>query len=114
MRTVWTTLGAMVGTGLYALSAQQLSLDFAPLGWLWAALLGIVCTVFGITFLWESVACVGPGPAAIIATSEPLFSVLLSISLLGEAISGLQWLGGILILIGVVLVQMQSRINTPS
>lgn len=106
MRTVWTALGAMVGTGLYALSAQQLSLDFAPLGWLWAALLGIVCTVLGIAFLWQSVAYIGPGRAAIVATLEPLFSVLLSLAVLGERLSGLQWLGGILMLAGVIFVQV--------
>jgi drug/metabolite transporter (DMT)-like permease len=107
MRTVWTTLGAMVGTGLYAAARQQLSLDFSPPGWLWAALLGIVCTVLAIAFLWQSVAAIGPGRTAILATLEPLFSVLLAIALLGERMSGLQWLGGIVILVGILSMQMK-------
>jgi len=107
MRTVWTTLGAMVGSGLYALLSRQVSLSFAPVGWLWATLLGVVCTVLAISSLWESVACIGPGRAAIIAVLEPLFSVLLSVAVLGETITALQWLGGIVILAGVLLVQVK-------
>ncbi len=107
MRTVWTALGAMVGTGICAVATQQLSLDFAPPGWLWAALLGIVCTIFGIAFLWQSVADIGPGRTAILATLEPLFSVLLAIALLGERMSGLQWLGGMVILAGIMSMQMK-------
>jgi len=107
MRTVWTTLGAMVSTGLCAVATQQLSLDFAPSGWLWAMLLGIVCTVLGIAFLWQSVADIGPGRTALLATLEPLFSVLLAIALLGERMSGLQWLGGLVILAGILSMQMK-------
>ena len=113
MRTVWTTLGAMVGTGLYALFSRQLSLDFAPMGWVWAVLLGIVCTVLGIAFLWQSVAYLGAGRAAIIATLEPLFSVLLAIALLGERMSGPQWLGGIMILAGVMFMQVKLDAHDP-
>ena len=107
MRTVWTAMGAMVGTGFYAMATQQLRVDFAPSGWLWALLLGIVCTVLAITFLWQSVADIGPGRTALLATLEPLFSVLLAIALLGERMSGLQWLGGMVILAGIMSMQMK-------
>ena len=107
MRTVWTAMGAMVGTGFYGTATKQLSLDFAPSGWLWAMLLGIVCTVLGIAFLWQSVADIGPGRTALLATLEPLFSVLLAIALLGERMSGLQWLGGVVILAGILSMQIK-------
>lgn len=102
MRTVWTTLGATVGTGLYALLSRQFSLDFAFTGWVWVGLLGVVCTVIAIAFLWQSLAYIGPGRAAIVATLEPLFSVVLAIALLGERMSVLQWLGGAVILVGIM------------
>jgi len=114
MRTVWTALGAMVGSTFYALLFRQMSLDFAPVGWLWAALLGIICTVLGIAFLWQSVAYIGPSRAAIVAVLEPLFAVLLSVAVLGDRMSALQWLGGAIILAGILLIQAQPGSNGSS
>lgn len=113
MRTVWTTLGAAVGSGVYALGSGQLDLRFAPDGWLWALLLGIVCTVMGIAFLWESVRLLGPTPTAIIAVLEPVFSVLLSVLLLGESLSTLQWSGAAVVLAGIVFLQTRTVQSRP-
>ena len=101
--------GATAGTFFYALLSRQLAFDFAPAGWIWAALFAIVSTVLAVTFLWWGIGLLGPARAAIIGSLEPLLSVLLSILVLGEALSPLQALGGILILSGVVLVRLNLR-----
>jgi drug/metabolite transporter (DMT)-like permease len=62
---------------------------------------------------WESVVWLGPTPAAIIAVLELLFSVLLSVSLLGERMSTPQRGGGILIMIGVVFVRIRPGSEHP-
>jgi drug/metabolite transporter (DMT)-like permease len=106
MTTLWTTLGASMGTLAYALLSRQLEPHFAPVGWLWAALLAVVSTVAAIVLLWEGIARIGPARAAIVGSLEPLFSVLLSVLVLGESMTALQGLGGLLMVAGVWVLQM--------
>jgi len=105
MSTLWTTLGASMGTFTYAVLSRQFDLDFAPIGWLWAVLLAVVSTAAAIVLLWEGIRRMGPARAAIVGSLEPLFSVLLSVIVLGETMTALQGLGGLLMLAGVCVLQ---------
>lgn len=109
MTAVYTTLGAACGTFVYAVLSAQLGFDFDPVGWLWAGLLAVVSTAVSIVLLWESMARIGASRTAIIGVLEPLFSILLSVLILGERITLLQAAGGGLILVGVLLVQFPDR-----
>jgi drug/metabolite transporter (DMT)-like permease len=60
-------------------------------------------------FLWWGVGLLGPARATIIGALELLLSILLSVLVLGEAMSPLQAAGSILILIGVVLVRLRLK-----
>lgn len=105
----WMAIGAMVGTFFYALLSSQLSFRFAPTGWVWAFLFAVVSTALAIVFLWSGIGLIGPSRATIIGSSEPLFSILLSVVVLGEVMSVLQVLGGIFVLAGTVLVRVKGR-----
>jgi drug/metabolite transporter (DMT)-like permease len=105
--TVWMAIGAVVGTLLYALLSNQLSFQFEPEGWVWATLLAVVSTALAIMFLWWGVGLIGPSRATIIGSLEPLFSILLSVLVLGETMSLLQILGGVFVLAGAVLVRLR-------
>ncbi|MBN1877633.1 MAG: DMT family transporter [Anaerolineae bacterium] len=107
MSAVWMIIGAAVGTLIYAGVSQQFSLDFAPVGWLWATGFAVFATALAILFLWAGIGLLGPTRAAIIGSLEPLFSILLSVSILGETMSLLQIFGGMLLLAGVLLVRVQ-------
>jgi drug/metabolite transporter (DMT)-like permease len=107
--TLWTTLGAALGTGVYSLLSRQFSLDFAPVGWLWITLFALISTVAAIVLLWQSIAWIGPSRAAIAGSAEPVFSILIAIALLGEKMATLQMLGGCLVLAGVLFVQRVSH-----
>lgn len=107
--TAWMVIGAMVGTFFYALLSGQLSFQFEPVGWIWASLFAVVSTVLAIMFLWWGIGLLGPSRATIIGAVEPFCSILLSVLVLGEAMSPLQAGGGILILIGVVLVRLNLK-----
>ncbi len=109
MTAVWTTLGAMVGTFCYAVLFQELRFQFTPVGWLWAILFGVLSTAVAIMLLWQSIAYVGPSRTSIIGALEPLTSIVLSVLVLGESMTMLQALGGLLILAGVLVVQMGPR-----
>jgi drug/metabolite transporter (DMT)-like permease len=107
----WMALGAMVGTLLYALLANQLSFDFAPMGWVWAALFAVVSTALAIVFLWQGIGLLGPSRATIIGSLEPFFSILLSVVVLGEAMSALQVVGGAAVLAGALLARLGTQKN---
>jgi drug/metabolite transporter (DMT)-like permease len=107
--TAWMAIGAMVGTFFYALFSNQFSFHFAPSGWVWAALFAIVSTALAIVFFWSGIGLIGPSRATIIGSLEPLFSILLSVVVLGEVMSALQALGGVLVFAGTVLVRVRTR-----
>jgi drug/metabolite transporter (DMT)-like permease len=107
--TACMAIGAMVGTFFYAVLVDQLSFHFAPGGWVWAALFAVVSTALAIVFLWSGIGLIGPSRATIIGSLEPMFSILLSVVVLGEVMSALQVLGGILVLAGTVLVRIQAK-----
>lgn len=109
MTAVYTTLGAACGTFVYAVLSAQLRFQFAPVGWVWAGLFAVVSTAVSILLLWESISRIGPSRTAIIGALEPLFSIVLSVLILGERITLLQTAGGALILVGVLLVQLPGR-----
>ncbi len=107
--TTWLIAGGMVGTFFYGLLMNELSFVFAPAGWLWVTLFAIISTVLAATSMWWGIGLIGPGRAAIIGSFEPVVSILLAVSLLGERLLPLQIVGGVLILVAMFLVQWAPR-----
>jgi drug/metabolite transporter (DMT)-like permease len=107
--TVWMVTGAAVGTFIYTLGIGDLSLRFAPVGWVWIVLFALISTVIAIIFLWRSIELIGPTLSSIIGSLEPLFSVLLAVLVLGEGMAPPQIAGGVFILAGTVLVRVKRR-----
>lgn len=103
--SAWLITGGMVGTFFYGLFSHELSFAFAPSGWLWVTLFAVVSTVLAATAMWWGVGLIGPTRVAIIGSFEPVVSILLAVSLLGERLLPLQIAGGALILVGMFLVQ---------
>jgi drug/metabolite transporter (DMT)-like permease len=107
MAALWTTLGASTGALGYAVVSRQFDLGFAPIGWLWAAMFAVVSTAAATVLLWEGIAEIGAARVAIIGSLKSLFSVVLSVIVLGESMTALQGLGGLMIVAGVLLLQMR-------
>jgi drug/metabolite transporter (DMT)-like permease len=106
---MWMVAGAAAGTLIYTLLIGDLSLGFDPRGWLWIVLFGVISTVVAIILLWRSIELIGPTLSSIIGALEPLFSVILSVLILGESMAALQIVGGVLMLAGTVLVRVRRR-----
>ncbi len=72
----------------------------------WLAVLGIalVSTVAAITLFFAGVARIGPTRASTLSTVEPAFTVVLAAAVLGERVTLIQLVGGMLILAAVVLL----------
>jgi drug/metabolite transporter (DMT)-like permease len=83
--------------------------DVTAEGWLWLACIGVVPTVVAIGLFFAGLRRVGPTNASILATVEPVVTVLLAFLVFGETLAALQVLGAVLVLTSVVVLQARSR-----
>ena len=103
LRLVWLqTAGTALAAGLAALLLENSRVRWTPV---FVALLAY-CAVFptAVAFLWQMRAQrhMSSGRAALIFCFEPLFAALTSWLVLGERLTPTQWLGGSLILLGMI------------
>jgi drug/metabolite transporter (DMT)-like permease len=77
-------------------------------GWGWLASLAVVSSVVAISLFFAGLRRVGPTAASILATVEPLVTVLLAFLVFGETLGGLQIVGGTLVLTAVVVLQLRT------
>jgi drug/metabolite transporter (DMT)-like permease len=73
-------------------------------GWGWLACLAGVSTVASISLFFAGLQRVGPTTASILATVEPLVTVLLAFLVFGETLGGVQLAGGALVLAAVLVL----------
>ena len=71
-------------------------------GWGWLACLAVVSTVAAVSLFFAGLRRAGPTTASILATVEPLVTVLLAFLAFGETLGALQLLGGALVLAAVL------------
>lgn len=107
--TMWISLSAAFGIGIVGLVSKQLTFAFGLHGWLAVAGLAIFSTVMAILLFLRGVVLVGASRASIISTLEPPITVLLAAVFLAEVLSGLQLLGGALVLGAAVLVNQKQK-----
>ena len=88
-------------------------LTFAPIGWLWLAVVALVSTVAAILLFFAGMARVGPSVASILSIFEPVVTVVAAALVFGEQLSVVQWFGGGLVLASVVIVQWPRRQSLP-
>lgn len=89
-------------------SARGLDVPSGPTGW--GALAGVVVvgTILPTLLLFAGLSRVGAGTASLLNTAEPLVGVLLAYAVLGEALSPLQAIGGLMIVGGVVILSLET------
>jgi len=94
-------------TGSAALG-QLRPAEVSTAGWGWLACIAVVSTVVAISFFFAGLRRVGPTAASILATVEPLVTVLLAFLVFGETLGAVQIAGGTLVLAAVVVLQAPS------
>lgn len=102
--SAWNMTGALLAL-IVMVALQGFILPASPASWLILAAMGAVGTVIPLTTLFAGVKRIGAARAAILSAVEPISTLILALLLLGERLQPLQWLGGALILTGVVLLQ---------
>ncbi len=95
-----------VAAGTFALPIMGLSATTAALQAHGPALiaLGVVCTAVPIVFYMRLITRAGPTKASMIGYLAPGAAVLMSVIVLGERLSAMQTLGGLVVLGGVALM----------
>ena len=84
-----------------ALLGQLRPGELTAAGWGWLACLALISTVAAVSLFFAGLKRVGPTAASILATVEPLVTVVLAFLVFGEALGAVQLLGGALVLAAV-------------
>ena len=111
-------LSALVMTGAAAALTVRaavtggVALTFDPAGWFWIGCIAVVSTVVAMLAFFAGLKRVGPTTASILSTFEPFTTTVLAAVVLGELLSPVQLLGGLLVLASVALVQLRPRRRT--
>ena len=122
-RAALATIGAdvLAGTAMAATSVAFLAFGLGsgrlviPTGTdQWLIILGIaaVGTAFPIFLYVSALARIPASHASVLGTGEPLVTVILGIALLGESLTPLLVVGGVLILVGVLVIQADVGVET--
>ena len=84
--------------------AGGVQLPRSATAWLAIGALALFSTVIAVTFLLVGIKHIGAAQASIISTLEPVITLGLGVTLLGESISTSQLFGGALVLTAVILL----------
>ena len=71
----------------------------------------LLATLFGIGAMVWAQKIISPSRTAIIFSTEPLFAAIFAMAIIGEYLSPIEWLGGFLIIIGVLYSELGNRSN---
>ena len=77
----------------------------------WLPLLGVgvISTAVALQAFYAGARRIGAAQASLVSTVEPVYTITLAALLLGETLTPIQLLGGLMVIIGVVIAQSKSR-----
>ena len=104
--TTYVCSAAALVFTIYTIVTDQLILTLPLTGWL--SLLGIALfvTIVGILCFFSGIIRIGAANTSIISTAEPAITVLISALVLGEQLTLLQGIGGLLIVASILVLQL--------
>ena len=97
--------GAAVSFCILATFTGQVALPNGTRGWAVAIAIAVIPTMLAISLFMAGLPRVGASRAALLSTIEPVVTVLLAAIVLGERLTLVQVVGGLLVLAAVVVVQ---------
>lgn len=102
---VGTTLAALLALSPLYLTPSTL----VSSGAVWFAIAGLIVPSLSMTLHTMGVRMIGPGMTAGLASTSPVFAVVLAIALLGEMASGRTMAGTAIVVCGIAYIAMRSR-----
>lgn len=100
--TVIITSAAVVFAGIIAVRGASFPTTF--FGWSSASALALISTVLAIVTFLAGLERVGPINAATLSTVEPVVTVILAALILGETLTLLRIVGGLMIILAVIIL----------
>lgn len=97
--------GAAIAFCLIAAFAGQLALPASASGWTVGVAIAVVPTMVAISLFLAGLPRIGAARSSLLSTLEPVVTVLLAVALLGDRLSLIQVLGGVLIIVAVGVMQ---------
>ncbi|MDA8234182.1 MAG: DMT family transporter [Clostridia bacterium] len=108
--TTYVITSAAVVLTLITLVSGSVVLPTGSQGW-WSLLgIAVFSTVIAILTFFQGMSIVGPSQASIISTLEPVVTALAAFLLLAEKVSVTQFLGGLLVIGAVILIQKDEEV----
>jgi drug/metabolite transporter (DMT)-like permease len=107
LSTLVCTGAALSLTASTALLGQLRPAEVTGAGWGWLAALALVSTVVAILLFFAGLRRVGPTAASILATVEPVITVLLAFAVFGETLGPVQLAGGGLVVAAVLALNVR-------
>jgi drug/metabolite transporter (DMT)-like permease len=101
------TSAAGVYVGIVAIHGA--TFPTAPTGWIAIIAIALISTVLAFVTFFAGLKRIGPTTTSTLSTFEPIVAIVLAAIVLGETISPIQILGGILILAAVVLLATSDK-----
>jgi len=106
--------GAAIILTATALLEGGLAMNFATAGWISIVILAVVCTVLAFMSFLRGLAIIGPVRTAIVSTVEPFWAALLATLVLRQPLTSRTLVGGLLIALAVVLLQLVPNASAPA
>jgi Predicted permeases len=97
--------GAALAFCLLAALNHELALPRNATGWAIGVGIALIPTMVAISLFLAGLPRVGAARAALLSTWEPVVTVLLAVVILGDRLSIIQVIGGVLVLLAVIVVQ---------
>lgn len=99
----------LAGAAVFWLVAASVHGDLAPpssgRAWMILGAFAIVPSIIAIPFVLNALAAIGSERVSLLSTFEPVVTVLLAVTLLGERLGLLQMIGAALVLVAIVVLQ---------
>lgn len=108
LSTTYVLTYSAAGFTIVGLATGGLDFSFAAVSWMWLGAMAFISSFLGITFLYAGLKRLEAGKASIIGTFEVVVTVVFSALLLGEVMTPLQVTGGLAILLGIIILQVQA------
>ena len=104
---VMTIMSGMIF--LFGIIVNGISFDFSPFSWSISVIISLLTTLGAMPLLQTGIRYEGAATAGIISAAEPITTMIAGAVFLGDYISVAQLLGGVLIIMGVLLVQHKNK-----
>lgn len=95
--------GSLVYVGMIAIGSD-VTTPAVPSGWLNLLALAIIPTVLSLACTTRAIQLIGSTPTAILGALEPVSAVVLSVTVLGQTMTGRDVIGGLLIVLATTIV----------